>query len=127
MATVSGGVTGGQGLLDPAAAEAVAADAAPTAEEANAVLKTWRIARRAAHAAVRRITGHSFRRGWIQQALAAGNPPETVAIHSRQLTAQHRLRRLPPSEGPLEGEPNPLPGLDHLTQGPVLPKLRRQT
>ncbi|MGW7359648.1 hypothetical protein ACWGI0_24200 [Streptomyces sp. NPDC054802] len=38
-------------------------------------------------AAVRRITGHSFRRGWIQQALAAGNPPETVALHSR-----HSLR-----------------------------------
>ncbi|WP_251021781.1 hypothetical protein [Streptomyces sp. ISL-98] len=42
---------------------------------------------RAARAAVRRITGHSFRRGWIQQALAAGNPPETVALHSR-----HSLR-----------------------------------
>ncbi|MFJ9871207.1 integrase [Streptomyces sp. NPDC101165] len=64
-----------------------AADAARTAEEANAVLKAWRTARRAARTTVRRITGHSFRRGWIQQALAVGNPPETVALHSR-----HSLR-----------------------------------
>lgn len=82
-----------------------AADAAPTAEEANAVLKTWRIARRAAHAAVRRITGHSFRRGWIQQALAAGNPPETVAIHSRHSLRStafdaYRRRRVPWKESP---------------------------
>ncbi|WP_371583227.1 hypothetical protein [Streptomyces sp. NBC_01314] len=64
-----------------------AADAAPTAEEVNAILKAWRTARRAARASARRITGHCFRRGWIQQALAAGYPPETVAVHSR-----HSLR-----------------------------------
>ncbi|MER5572396.1 integrase [Streptomyces massasporeus] len=64
-----------------------AAEAAPTAEEANAILKGWRTARRAALAALRRITGHSMRRGWIQTALAAGNPPEVVALHSR-----HSLR-----------------------------------
>ncbi|QKZ20336.1 integrase [Streptomyces chartreusis] len=64
-----------------------AAEAAPTAEEANEILKAWRTARRAARAAVRRITGHSMRRGWIQTALDAGNPPEVVALHSR-----HSLR-----------------------------------
>ncbi|WP_328973891.1 integrase [Streptomyces sp. NBC_00239] len=82
-----------------------AADAAPTAEEANAVLKTWRTARRAARAAVRRITGHSFRRGWIQQALAAGSPPETVALHSRHSLRStafdaYRRKKLPWKENP---------------------------
>ncbi|UFQ99812.1 hypothetical protein KBP30_00535 [Streptomyces sp. Go40/10] len=43
-----------------------AAEAAPTAEEAGAVLKAWRCAARAARASGRRITAHSFRRGWIQ-------------------------------------------------------------
>lgn len=60
-----------------------AADAAPTAEEANAILKTWRTTRRAARAAIRRITGHSMRRGCIQAMLDAGHPPEAVAVHSR--------------------------------------------
>ncbi|WP_228982165.1 integrase [Streptomyces sp. DH12] len=82
-----------------------AADAAPTAEEANAVLKTWRTARRAARAAVRRITGHSFRRGWIQQALAAGSPPETVALHSRHSLRStafdaYRRKKVPWKENP---------------------------
>lgn len=82
-----------------------AADAAPTAEEANAVLKSWRTARRAARAAVRRITGHSFRRGWIQQALAAGSPPETVALHSRHSLRStafdaYRRKKLPWKENP---------------------------
>ncbi|WP_338933145.1 hypothetical protein WEB32_34105 [Streptomyces netropsis] len=64
--------------------EAVAAaDAAPTAEEANVIVKTWRTAKRAARAAVRRITGHRFRRRPIQAMPAAGNPPEVVAVYSR--------------------------------------------
>ncbi|MEE1762368.1 hypothetical protein [Streptomyces sp. SP18BB07] len=70
-----------------AAAAQAKAEAHAAAEEANAVLKAWRTARRTARAAVRRITGHSMRRGWIQQALAAGSPAETVAVHSR-----HSLR-----------------------------------
>ncbi|WP_078884950.1 hypothetical protein [Streptomyces sp. NRRL S-146] len=64
-----------------------AAAAAPTAEEANAILKSWRTGVRIARAAVRRITGHSMRRGCIQALLDAGNPPEAVALHSR-----HSLR-----------------------------------
>ncbi len=64
-----------------------AADAAPTVEEANAILKTWRASTRRARAAVRRITGHSMRRGCIQALLDAGAPPEAVALHSR-----HSLR-----------------------------------
>ncbi|MFJ6141391.1 hypothetical protein [Kitasatospora sp. NPDC092286] len=60
-----------------------AAAAAETAEEANAVIKAWRTAKRATCAAVRRITGHSMRRGCIQALLDAGNPPEVVAVHSR--------------------------------------------
>ncbi|MFJ3365780.1 site-specific integrase [Streptomyces anthocyanicus] len=82
-----------------------AAEVAPTAEEANAVLKAWRTARRAARAAARRITGHSFRRGWIQQALAAGNPPETVALHSRHSLSStafdaYRRKKVPWKENP---------------------------
>ncbi|MGW7820169.1 integrase [Streptomyces puniciscabiei] len=64
-----------------------AAAAAPTAEEANTILKAWRTTRRAARATVRRITGHSMRRGCIQAMLAAGAPSEVVALHSR-----HSLR-----------------------------------
>ncbi|WP_073227306.1 hypothetical protein [Streptomyces sp. NBRC 110465] len=60
-----------------------AASVAKTAEEANAIIKAWRTAKRAARAAVRRITGHSMRRGCIQALLDAGNPPEVVALHSR--------------------------------------------
>ncbi|MFI5857289.1 integrase [Streptomyces parvulus] len=82
-----------------------AVEAAPTAEEADAVLKAWRTARRAARAAVRRITAHSFRRGWIQQALAAGNPPETVALHSRHSLRSsafdaYRRKKVPWRENP---------------------------
>ncbi|MFE3608249.1 site-specific integrase [Streptomyces goshikiensis] len=60
-----------------------AAEQAATAEESNAILRAWRTARRAARAAVRRITGHSMRRGCIQAMLDAGTPPEVVALHSR--------------------------------------------
>ncbi|MFE3629405.1 site-specific integrase [Streptomyces goshikiensis] len=60
-----------------------AAEQAATAEESNAILKAWRTTRRAARAAVRRITGHSMRRGCIQAMLDAGHPPEAVALHSR--------------------------------------------
>ncbi|MER6913981.1 integrase [Streptomyces sp. NPDC000594] len=60
-----------------------AAAAAPTAEDAGVILKTWRSAKRAAQKAVRRITGHSMRRGCIQAMLAAGHPAEKVALHSR--------------------------------------------
>ncbi|MGW1537952.1 hypothetical protein [Streptomyces aureus] len=63
------------------------AETAATAEEASAVLKAWRTTRRAARASVRRITGHSMRRGCIQAMLDAGHPPEVVALHSR-----HSLR-----------------------------------
>ncbi|MDX3130664.1 hypothetical protein PV367_12880 [Streptomyces europaeiscabiei] len=82
-----------------------AAEGASTAEEANAVLKAWRTARRTARAAVRRITGHSMRRGWIQQALAAGSPAETVAVHSRHSLRStafdaYRSKLLPWSQNP---------------------------
>ncbi|MFE9252877.1 integrase [Streptomyces sp. NPDC007088] len=60
-----------------------AAGRAATAEESNAIMKAWRAARRAARAAVRRITGHSMRRGCIEAMLNAGNPAEAVAVHSR--------------------------------------------
>ncbi|MEV8546985.1 integrase [Streptomyces sp. NPDC051572] len=60
-----------------------AAEQASTAEESNAILKAWRTTRRAARAAIRRITGHSMRRGCIQAMLDAGNPAEAVAVHSR--------------------------------------------
>ncbi|MEV8335041.1 hypothetical protein [Streptomyces niveus] len=82
-----------------------AADEAATAEEADAIVKTWRSTRRAARAAVRRITGHSFRRGWIQEALDAGNPPETVAQHSRHSPRSdafdaYRKKKIPWNENP---------------------------
>ncbi|MGW6202219.1 hypothetical protein ACWF9B_00980 [Streptomyces sp. NPDC055089] len=60
-----------------------AASAAATAEDSNAIMRTWRSARRAARSAARRITGHSMRRGCIQAMLDAGVPPEKVAVHSR--------------------------------------------
>ncbi|MEW2576720.1 hypothetical protein [Streptomyces syringium] len=60
-----------------------AAENAATAEESNAIMKAWRTTRRAARAAIRRITGHSMRRGCIQAMLDAGDPPEAVAVHSR--------------------------------------------
>ncbi|MGW0672523.1 integrase [Streptomyces sp. NPDC002746] len=60
-----------------------AAEQATTAEESNAIMKAWRTTRRAARAAIRRITGHSMRRGCIQAMLDAGTPPEAVAVHSR--------------------------------------------
>ncbi|MGW7314697.1 integrase [Streptomyces sp. NPDC054865] len=60
-----------------------AAEQATTAEESNAIMKAWRSARRAARAAIRRITGHSMRRGCIQAMLDAGTPAEVVAVHSR--------------------------------------------
>jgi hypothetical protein len=56
---------------------------AETAEEANAIIKKWRTAQRAARAAVRLITDHSMRRGCVPAMLDAGNPPEVVAVHSR--------------------------------------------
>ncbi|EFG03636.1 integrase (plasmid) [Streptomyces clavuligerus] len=60
-----------------------AAGAAPTAEEAGTILKAWRTAAWAARQAVRRITGHSMRRGCMQAMLGAGHPAEKVALHSR--------------------------------------------
>ncbi|MFE7133710.1 integrase [Streptomyces sp. NPDC057638] len=60
-----------------------AAAAAPTTEDAGVILKAWRAAKRAAQQAVRRITGHSMRRGCIQAMLDAGHPAEKVALHSR--------------------------------------------
>ncbi|MER6684600.1 integrase [Streptomyces olivaceoviridis] len=82
-----------------------AAAAADTAEEANAIIKTWRAGVRAARAAVRRITGHSMRRGWIQTALDAGTPPEIVALHSRHSLKSsafdaYRRRKLPLHQNP---------------------------
>ncbi|MFE4829956.1 integrase [Streptomyces sp. NPDC056672] len=82
-----------------------AADAAPTAEEANAILKGWRSGVRAARAAVRRITGHSFRRGCIQALLDAGNPPELVALHSRHSLRSaafdaYRKKKIPWNQNP---------------------------
>ncbi|MGW7386566.1 hypothetical protein [Streptomyces sp. NPDC054794] len=54
------------------------------------------------------ITGHSFRRGWIQQALAAGNPPEVVALHSRHSLRStafdaYRKKKIPWSQNPTVG------------------------
>ncbi|MGP3749985.1 integrase [Streptomyces sp. IBSNAI001] len=82
-----------------------AAAAAPTVEEANAILKTWRTGVRIARAAVRRITGHSMRRGCIQALLDAGNPPEAVALHSRHSLRSsafdaYRRKRLPWNQNP---------------------------
>ncbi|MDW4912581.1 integrase [Streptomyces californicus] len=82
-----------------------AARQAATAEESNAIMKTWRTARRAARAAVRRITGHSMRRGCIQALLDAGNPAEVVAVHSRHSPRSaafdaYRPRRLTWSNNP---------------------------
>jgi integrase len=63
------------------------------------------LAHRTAYGPGRRITGHSFRRGWIQQALAAGNPPETVALHSRHSLRStafdaYRRKRVPWGQNP---------------------------
>ncbi|MFF4924278.1 integrase [Kitasatospora sp. NPDC001261] len=82
-----------------------AAAAAATAEEGNLIVKAWRTAKRAARAAVRRITAHSFRRGCIQAMLAAGNPPDVVALHSRhsqRSTAfdEYRQKKVPWKQNP---------------------------
>ncbi|MGA5819839.1 integrase [Kitasatospora sp. NPDC094028] len=82
-----------------------AAAAAPTAEEGNLIVKAWRTAQRAARAAVRRITAHSFRRGCIQALLAAGIPPDVVALHSRhsQRSAafdEYRQKKIPWKQNP---------------------------
>ncbi|MFD7341894.1 hypothetical protein ACFV98_38895 [Streptomyces violascens] len=82
-----------------------AAEQAATAEESNAIMKAWRTTRRAARAAIRRITGHSMRRGCIQAMLDAGNPPEAVAVHSRHSPRStafdaYRKKKLSWSENP---------------------------
>ncbi|MFI2241636.1 hypothetical protein [Streptomyces chrestomyceticus] len=92
-------------MLGFPAEQGAAAAQAPTAEQANAVLKTWRAGVRAARRTVRRITGHSLRRGWIQAALAAGAPAEVVAAHSRHSLRSsafdaYRKKTIPWSQNP---------------------------
>ncbi|RCG21165.1 hypothetical protein DQ384_36765 [Sphaerisporangium album] len=60
-----------------------AAAAARSAEEGDRILARWRTAVRSTRRAIRRITGHSMRRGFIQTALESGHPADRVAQHSR--------------------------------------------
>ncbi len=82
-----------------------AAAAAETVEEANGILKAWRRQLRADRASVRRITGHSMRRGCIQAMLDSGAPPEAVALHSRHSLRSgafnaYRRRKVPWNQHP---------------------------
>jgi hypothetical protein len=82
-------------LIDPQHEDAVAeiwsaraetaaqAQAAASEPEANALWAAWRLRLRAARQRMRRITGHSMRRGFIQTALLKRIPAEDVARHSR--------------------------------------------
>ncbi|NEA18960.1 hypothetical protein, partial [Streptomyces halstedii] len=105
-------------LAAAAAAQAEAYEAAAraeSAEEANLILKSWRTVKRAARAAVRRITGHSMRPR-LHPGHARRRKPARGRRHPLPpLAPLRRVRRLPQEEGLLGPEPHRHPGPGGLT------------